>query len=147
MGKPKEKLGAVVDRLWSMREEIRAEEAQLNKHKKEFGVLRDRLMQDYDKAEVAKAAGAKGQASLSYRKIYRVADQQLFLDAVRKRKAWHLLKAGLNTEEFNVMIEDKEPANPVAPFPGVELFTDVRLHLTSVKKGKGRRKQQEEDDE
>lgn len=147
MAKPKQKLGALVDRLWLMREDIRAEEARLNKHKKEFNTLRDRLMEDYDKAEVAKAAGSRGQASLSSRKIYRVADEKLFLDAVRKRKAWHLLKAGLNTDELNVMIEDKPPGNPFAPFPGVALYTDVRLHLTAVKKGNGRRSQSREDDE
>lgn len=162
MAKPKQKLGALVDRLWSMREDIRAEEARLKKHKAEFNTLREKVMQDYDKAEVAKAAGARGQASLSPRHFYRVKDQHLFLDAVRKKKAWHLLKAGLNTEEFDTMLEDRKDKGLMVingkdgkpqtvripnPFPGVELFTEIRLHLTSVKKGRGQHSRPEEDDE
>lgn len=145
MAKAKPKLGALVDRLWLLRQSIRKAEAEVKKEKGVYKKLVDKIMEDYEKAEVAKAAGKLGQASISPRAIYRVSDQHKFLTAVRKRKAWHLLKAQLNTDEFNTMMEEKgETGAPVkgkkpAPlFPGVSLFTDVRLHLTSVKRGKGR---------
>jgi hypothetical protein len=140
------KLGVLVDRLWAMREEIRADEAKLAKKKLAYGKEKAKVMQDYDKEEVGKAAGTKGQASLVYKHIYRVKDQFKFLDAVRKKKAWHLLKAGLNADEFKAHVEELPAKKRAAAFPGVELFTDVSLHITSVMRGKRKAKQQEDDE-
>jgi hypothetical protein len=137
MAKPKQKLGTLVDKLWLKREEIRREEAKVKKLKEDYNKQVDLVMDSYDKGAVEKAAGSLGQASLSHRAIYRVADPHVFLEAIRKgKKFWPLLKPGLDTEAFGEFIEENPPKNPQLPFPGVELFTDVRLHLTAVKKGK-----------
>lgn len=132
-----EKLGTLVDKLYRMREDIRVDESKLKKKKEEYKKHSDRVMENYDKGAVEKAAGSVGQASISHRQIYRVADPHVFLQTIRKgKKFWPLLKPGLDTEAFGEFIEENPPKNPQAPFPGVELFTDVRLHLTAVKKGK-----------
>lgn len=137
MAKVKQKLGALVDKLWLQREEIRSAEAKVKKLKEAYSKQVEHVMENYGKAEVEKVAGNVGQASLSHRQIYRVADPHVFLQAIRKgKKFWPLLKPGLDTEAFGEFIEENPPKNPQLPFPGVELFTDVRLHLTAVKKGK-----------
>jgi hypothetical protein len=137
MAKANQKIGTLVDKLYLQREEIRAAEAKVKKLKEAYNKQVEHVMESYEKGAVEKAAGSVGQASLSHRQIYRVADPHLFLEAIRKgKKFWPLLKPGLDTEAFGEWLEESPPKNPQAPFPGVELFTDVRLHLTAVKKGK-----------
>lgn len=121
-------IGAIIDKLWSLREEKRLlamKEKELNA---DIEVLETQLYERMDKEGTTKSAGAKASVSLGTTDVFQIEDFDLFAAYVGKNKFYHLFERRVSQLAAREIFEKK------GTLPGLTTYTKRKINLTTTSK-------------
>lgn len=118
--------GAIIDKIWDLREQKRALEAEVTTIENEVAALTEDLSTQLGKEGLAKATGKKASASFSSNVVANVEDWNAFLAYVYKNKFGHLLQRRVSDVAYRELLDQGKKV------PGVQPFTKKRLNLSTL---------------
>ena len=116
-------LGELIDELYSLRQERLGVEAQAKAIKESEKKLEDRLLKDFDRAELSKAAGKLATVTVTPKVVPNVVDWDKLYAYIMKNKAFELLHRRVNEGAWS---ERREHGEDV---PGTESFTALKVSV------------------
>lgn len=119
-------LGARIDALHALREDLRALQAQEKAVEERIKDAEATLMEVMQKEGIDKSTGKKATVSISESVVGNVTDWDLFWQFVFKTKQSHLLQRRVSDPAIRELFETK------GKVPGVEPFTRRKLNLRAV---------------
>ena len=119
-------MGALIDKMSTVRDQRRIVAEQDKKLKEEYDGLEIQLMDVFDKQATSKGEGKKASASVSNSIIPNVVDWDAFYAYILKNKFTHLLQRRPSTEACRELFETK------GKIPGVEPFTKRTINLRNL---------------
>ena len=120
--------GAIIDRMFELRE-ARKEIARQDKDlKEEFDQLEWRLIQNLDEQESTRGGGKLATAAISESISPNIADWSIVCETAKERDMMHLFQRRLNSAAWQELMQMDG-----APFPGTEPFTKRTISLTKAK--------------
>lgn len=120
------KLGACVDKAYTLRQQRLEIEKKAEKVKAEESALKDHIIATFSKADIEGAKGKVASASISRStkgNVKEWAEVYAYIDA---NDAWDLLERRLNNKAYRDRMEAGEK------IPGIEAFDVVALSLTKI---------------
>lgn len=120
-------LGAVADRLYTLRERRYALQREVDKLQKEEAALREHLIQHLPKSDMTGASGKIAHAQIDTKREPVVEDWEQFYAYIGKKKAFDLLQRRVSTTAVRERWDNKETV------PGVGAINIPTLSLTKVK--------------
>lgn len=123
---PKQTTGAIIDRLWGLRDQKRDLEAEVKKIEAEVEALTLTFSERLDAEGLDKATGKKASASFSSSVTAQVEDWSTFLAYVYKNKFGHLLQRRVSDLAYREILDSGKKV------PGVQPFIKKRLNLSSL---------------
>jgi hypothetical protein len=121
-------LGPCVDLAYKLRADRLAIEKKAEAIKTEETKLKDHIINTFSKSTIEGAKGKVAQASITRVTVANIKDWTRFMEWVSKKKAYDMLKRGINDKAYRSRLEAKEAV------PGVEPFDVLKLSIT--KRGK-----------
>ncbi len=118
--------GTIIDKIWELREQKRALEAQVTTIETEVADLTGTLSTQLEKEGLAKATGRKASASFSSNTVANVEDWNEFLAYIYKHKFGHLLQRRVSDVAYRELLDQGKKV------PGVQPFIKKRLNLSTL---------------
>jgi hypothetical protein len=123
-------LGALVDKLHLIREEVRAHEAQAKEARKVKDELEVKILAAMlDDQEVEKVTGKLATVTISRLNVPQVEDWQKTERFILRNNALYLYERRISGKAFRELIAERGPRKPI---PGIKVFEKVSLNLRSV---------------
>ena len=123
---PAASIGALIDRMWAVREQQRGLEKQIGELDQVLDDLDNQLRERMGEAELDKATGAKASASISTTVVADVQDWDKFWTYILKNKYTHLLQRRVSDPAY------RELLNAGKKVPGVQPFVKKRVNLRTL---------------
>lgn len=123
---PAASIGALIDRMWAVREQQRGLEKQIGELDQVLDDLDNQLRERMGEAELDKATGAKASASISTTVVADVQDWDKFWTYILKNKYTHLLQRRVSDPAY------RELLNAGKKVPGVQPFIKKRVNLRTL---------------
>lgn len=128
--------GTLIDKLWALREQKRALEAQADAISKEMSVYEEQLAAKMDADGVTKATGRAASVSFSFSVAANVGvegDVDAGWDAlhafIKKTGYWHLLHRRVSDAAYKELLDSGKKV------PGCTPFTKKRINLRALAQG------------
>lgn len=118
--------GAMIDKMWELREKKRALEASIKDLDGQIADVESQLMEDMEANGVDKMTGKAASVSISSTVVANVEDWDKFLAWIYKTKNGHLLQRRVSDPAWREMTEIK------GVVPGTQPFTKKRLNLRAL---------------
>lgn len=118
--------GAMIDKMWELREKKRALEASIKDLDGQIADVESQLMEDMEANGVDKMTGKAASVSISSTVVANVEDWDKFLAFIYKTKSGHLLQRRVSDPAWREMSEIK------GVVPGTQPFTKKRLNLRAL---------------
>ena len=118
--------GAMIDKMWELREKKRALEASIKDLEGQIADVESQLMEDMEANGVDKMTGKAASVSISSTVVANVEDWDKFLAFIYKTKSGHLLQRRVSDPAWREMSEIK------GVVPGTQPFTKKRLNLRAL---------------
>ena len=119
-------IGTDIDKLWKLREEKRALEAQIKTIDEVYITLEEGLITALQSEGLDKSTGKKASVSVTSTVKPKVADWDLFYGYIHRMKYYHLLERRPSVTGCRELFETK------GKIPGVEPFTKTTLNLRAL---------------
>lgn len=119
-------LGAIVDRMFNMREKKRELEAQVAKIEAEYKENEELLLQRMKAEATDKAAGKKASASITTGVVANVTDWEALEKYVKKTGNFQLFQRRISDPAYRELMETK------GAVPGISPFTKHKLNLRTI---------------
>lgn len=120
-----DKIGSLVSRLKSKRDEIRAADEVVKGYKEEYNTLQMELLDVMKEVGVDKVSNDVATVSIKKTQVAQVIDWEKFYRYIHKNKAFFMLQKRVSDVAYRETLEDRKNR----PIPGVESFTKVALNL------------------
>lgn len=125
-----DKKGAIAKRLITIRNDIRAAEEIVKKHKEKYDNLAEELMNMMRDDDVTVVGNDIAGASIVGTKVAQVTDWEKFYRFISRNKAFYLLQKRVADKVYRELLEDRRGRD----IPGTVPFTKYRLNLRTGKK-------------
>lgn len=126
MAKPTLTLGAAADKIWTLREEKRALDKQVNVLKADLEELETTIFGLLDAQDSRKAEGKKASISINESVVGNVEDWASFWPYIAKNKFWHLVQKRVSDPGLRELWALGKKT------PGAVPFTKRTLSITSL---------------
>jgi hypothetical protein len=120
------KLGACVDKAYSLRAERLEIEKLAEEVKKQEGALKDHIIATFSKADIDGAKGKVASASISRSVKCNVKDWPSVYAYIESHDAWDLMERRVNNKAYRDRMDGGES------IPGTESFDVITLSLTKI---------------
>ena len=120
------KLGACVDKAYTLRAARLEIEKQAEEVKKQETALKDHIIATFSKADIDGAKGKVASASISRSVKANATDWAQIYAFIEKNDAWDLMERRINNKAYRDRMEAGET------IPGTESFDVVTLSLTKI---------------
>jgi len=121
-------IGEEIDRLFDIRERIRALEAQVKDERSIYDALETQLMERMETEGMSKATGKRASVGVSESVVANVEDWDELYRYIGRNKAFHLLQRRTSDAAYRELMEQRKNK----PLPGVSSFTKRKLNLRTV---------------
>lgn len=130
MAKRKVPIGAMVDRLFELREEMRAHEAKAKVVREEKTALELEIMGIMrDDQALEKITGHKATVTISRLIVPQAKDWKKVERFILANKALYLYERRISGQAFRELMDERGPKKPI---PGIEPFEKVSLNLRAA---------------
>lgn len=130
MAKQAPKVGALVDKLHLVREEVRGHEAKAKEARKIKDELETQLMGIMlDDQGIEKVTGKLATVTISRLDVPQIDDWAKTERFILRNKALYLYERRISGKAFRELIAERGPKKPI---PGISVFEKVSLNLRSV---------------
>lgn len=123
---PAASIGALIDRMWAVREQKRGLEKQIGELDQVLDDLDNQLRERLTEAGLEKATGAKASASVSTTVVADVQDWDKFWTYIIKNKYTHLLQRRVSDPAYRELLDAGKKV------PGVQPFVKKRVNLRTL---------------
>ena len=124
---PASTLGANIDQLSAIRENIREYEAKIKVLQEEKSKLEELVLSQLGELGLDKATGQKATVSITKAEVPTVMDWDKFHSYILRNKAFYLLERRAAVAAWREEVKSRNK-----PIPGVESFTKTTLNLRSL---------------
>lgn len=119
-------LGAMIDKLYDLREKKRELEAQIKVIDGEFDGIEEQVMSKLAAEQVDASRGSKASCSISKTVVANIVDFDALAKYVKKTGYVHLFQRRISDPAFRELLDQGKKV------PGLEPFTKSRLNLKSL---------------
>ncbi len=123
------KLGTRIDRLYKLRDEIRAKEKALKTLKAKFSKEEDAIFKGYKKQELDGAQGKVGKVTIKRTVVGNIKNYKTFTNWLMKHKHPELLQRRVSNVAYRELLDQRKGKL----IPGMESFEKITLSLTKAR--------------
>lgn len=122
------KIGTKIDKLYSIREQLRELDAEAKKVRAKKEELEMDILQQMNNEKVTQARGNKATLSVSEQVVPQVTDWDISLPWIKKQNKLYLFERRISAKAFREELESRKGK----PIPGMQSYTKPVINLRSL---------------